>query len=493
MSDQSSSGVEALTNSTEDAHSEETSSQQSATKKPRQLPSSWTADSQEDALAAYIIEKNAQKSNFVGDGSTIESLEKATLPITTGRIVCFDLETTGFSSQDRIIEIGATEIIDGRKTRVHFRSYCRPTRFQCDANEQGPIFSIHRMAFAAHNLSESFIQREDPSEVVLRDFIDFLFGVKLLVAHNAAFDTRMLLNELNKYSISFEEAPKVFCTQSFFRSIRPGQPYSLGDLANHYDVNINRTVHSALTDAELLANVYVSMLNSDIVKKRLELEDKQVSFVSWRGHLFPPIHHLTQAHFKQPQLHAHALTYEHDATYSDGAKESQRGFMRESVRMNISEDLKNYRQTLNDQALTMRKTTTIQTQFTPPTSPPSAPVSKKLLYSSRSYDLSQNDDLKKALGSTNTPIRQTKKKHAALLSTSRSFAGNDSPNLRGICVSYSFASSPSTSSTTSPSSASPLSASPASTAKAPSQKGFGHSRSMGATSSPKGSFWWLEE
>jgi DNA polymerase III epsilon subunit-like protein len=66
-----------------------------------------------------------------------------------------------------------------------------------------------------------------------------------LVAHNAAFDIRMLCQEMDRYSLSFQTGQKLFCTQRYFRKRVPGRPYSLDDVAAYYGVNkiINRKTH----------------------------------------------------------------------------------------------------------------------------------------------------------------------------------------------------------------------------------------------------------
>ncbi|KAH3767995.1 DNA polymerase III, epsilon subunit [Pelomyxa schiedti] len=169
------------------------------------------------------------------------------LPV-EGRVVCFDLETTGFGANDCIIEIGAVELIDGVRTGLIFQSYAQPT---CP---------IHPMAFEAHNLSEKFLMTAPPLQIPLASFISWI-GDSPLVAHNARFDTRMLVQQLNKYNYTLPASNNFFCTMQYFRRHNPGLPYSLDNVASFYGVDrgFNRIVHGALLDAEILAAVFSRM------------------------------------------------------------------------------------------------------------------------------------------------------------------------------------------------------------------------------------------
>lgn len=172
------------------------------------------------------------------------------LPIEEGRVVIFDLETSGFGADDSIIEIGAVELIDGQRTGIVFQSYAKA------------MGSINPYAFKAHGLSEEVLSYHQSIEIVLTNFMRWV-GHSPLVAHNSRFDMRMLCQELRRWDIPMH-GNKVFCTLRYYRAKYPGMAYSLDDLASHFRIDqiIERRTHGALVDAEICARVYQKFLDA---------------------------------------------------------------------------------------------------------------------------------------------------------------------------------------------------------------------------------------
>eukprot|EP01133_Synstelium_polycarpum_P017205 gene17205-20504_t len=142
-------------------------------------------------LNERVAKKSKQIESIVVSPAWMNELQGFTeieAPIKTGRVICFDLETSGFGPEDTIIEIGAVELIDGCRTGLTFQSYAKP---------KGPI---HPCAEQVHQLSSFLLMQSPPIEVVLASFMDFV-GDSLLVAHNLAFDRRMLIQELMRAGI----------------------------------------------------------------------------------------------------------------------------------------------------------------------------------------------------------------------------------------------------------------------------------------------------
>eukprot|EP01132_Coremiostelium_polycephalum_P011138 gene11138-13643_t len=171
-------------------------------------------------------------------------------PITQGRVICFDLETSGFGPDDSIIEIGAVELIDGCRTGVIFQSYAQPKT------------AIHPLAEEIHQLSNFLLQTSPPIEVILASFMDWV-GDSPLIAHNLAFDKRMLIQELIRTKIPFNPDHKCFCTMKYFRKVYSGSNYSLDSVSQQLKINkiLLRKTHGALVDSEILAIIYKHLMS----------------------------------------------------------------------------------------------------------------------------------------------------------------------------------------------------------------------------------------
>ena len=167
------------------------------------------------------------------------------------RQVILDTETTGLShaTGDRIIEIGCVEVIDRRLTDRTFHYYINPER------------DIDAGAFAVHGLSREFLSDKPVFANIVEELIEFVDGAEIVI-HNAAFDLGFLDNEfaLLKRPPFRGLASKITDTLLEARQMFPGKRNSLDALCDRFSIsNEHRTLHGALLDAQLLAEVYISM------------------------------------------------------------------------------------------------------------------------------------------------------------------------------------------------------------------------------------------
>lgn len=171
-----------------------------------------------------------------------------------GRVVCLDVETTGFTAADSVVEIGAVELIDGVRTGLLFQSFLLP---------RAPIRAEAKMV---HGLDEPFLKEAGalPPRVAVASFIEWV-GKSPCVSHNASFDSRMLNQELVAAGYQHpRDAPttSVFCTMTCFRQMHPELSCSLDAVAQYFNLTnrFKRTTHGALTDAEICAVCYQRLL-----------------------------------------------------------------------------------------------------------------------------------------------------------------------------------------------------------------------------------------
>jgi DNA polymerase III subunit epsilon len=167
------------------------------------------------------------------------------------RQVFLDTETTGLypAQGHRIIEIAAIEVINRRVTNNHFHVYLNPDR------------EIDAAAQEVHGITLEFLQDKPRFPDVVSEFLDFVADAELVI-HNAPFDIGFLNAELGK--IDRENLEKttgnIIDTLKMAKEMRPGQRNNLDALCRHFDIdNSRRTLHGALLDAELLAEVYMAM------------------------------------------------------------------------------------------------------------------------------------------------------------------------------------------------------------------------------------------
>jgi len=167
------------------------------------------------------------------------------------RQIVLDTETTGLEANrgHRIIELAAVEIRDRRITDTSFHHYLNPER-ESDAG-----------ALAVHGISNESLLDQPKFREIAREFLDFIAGTELII-HNADFDVAFLDHEL---ALAGLEPLRTHCavvtdTLRMAKDLHPGKRNGLDALCERYQVdNSGRTLHGALLDARLLAEVYLAM------------------------------------------------------------------------------------------------------------------------------------------------------------------------------------------------------------------------------------------
>jgi DNA polymerase-3 subunit epsilon len=167
------------------------------------------------------------------------------------RQIFLDTETTGLEHKlgHRIIEIACVEMSNRRLTNHHFHRYLNPER-EIDAGAQ-----------AVHGISREFLQDKPHFADIAAEFLDFVRGAELII-HNAAFDIGFLNAELGLLDMApVNTVCHTVCdTLRMAKELHPGKKNNLNALCERYGVdNSRRTLHGALLDAEILAEVYVAM------------------------------------------------------------------------------------------------------------------------------------------------------------------------------------------------------------------------------------------
>ncbi|MFT3850066.1 MAG: DNA polymerase III subunit epsilon [Propionivibrio sp.] len=167
------------------------------------------------------------------------------------RQIFLDTETTGLEHKlgHRVIEIGCVEMRNRRLTNRHFHRYINPER------------DIDAGALAVHGISLDFLQDKPRFAEIAEEFLDFVRGAELII-HNASFDVGFLNAELTRLDMAPIETVcrDVHDTLRMAKDMHPGKKNNLNALCERYGVdNSHRTLHGALLDAEILAEVYVAM------------------------------------------------------------------------------------------------------------------------------------------------------------------------------------------------------------------------------------------
>ena len=166
------------------------------------------------------------------------------------RRIVLDTETTGLEPEagHRIIELACLELADRRPTGRQFHRYMNPER------------AIDMAATQVHGLTQEDLADKPRFADVADEFLDFVSGAELLI-HNAEFDLAFLNAELARIGRPrLESVCQVSDTLAFARELSPGRKNSLDALCERYGVdNTRRTLHGALLDAQLLADVWIAM------------------------------------------------------------------------------------------------------------------------------------------------------------------------------------------------------------------------------------------
>ena len=167
------------------------------------------------------------------------------------RQIVLDTETTGLNPRtgDRIIEIGCVELINRQLTGNNFHRYINPER------ESDPG------ALAVHGLTVDFLRDKPKFAEIVAELCNFIADAEIII-HNAPFDVGFLDAELEKTArpAIASQVKKITDTLQQAKELHPGKRNSLDALCDRYGVsNAHRTLHGALLDAELLAEVYLAM------------------------------------------------------------------------------------------------------------------------------------------------------------------------------------------------------------------------------------------
>ena len=179
--------------------------------------------------------------------------------------IVLDTETTGISVKEghRIVEIGCIELNDLIPTKNKFHCYLNPER------------KVSEKAFEVHGYTDEFLSKQKKFMELVEEFLDFIKDKRLII-HNAEFDIGHLNNELSllgKKKLTNE----VIDTLTLARDKFPGSPVSLDALCKRYRVdNSKRINHTALIDCDLLAKVYINLIDQKEPTLNFQNQDSEL-------------------------------------------------------------------------------------------------------------------------------------------------------------------------------------------------------------------------
>ena len=182
--------------------------------------------------------------------------------------VVLDTETTGISVKDghRIVEIGCIELENLTPTNNKFHCYLNPER------------KVSQKAFEIHGYSDEFLSTQKKFNEIVDDFLEFIKNKRLII-HNAEFDISHLNNELNLFGKN-KIQNEIIDTLTLAREKYPGSQVNLDALCKRFRIdNSRRTHHTALIDCDLLAKVYINLIDQKEptldFKQNLEVEENK--------------------------------------------------------------------------------------------------------------------------------------------------------------------------------------------------------------------------
>jgi DNA polymerase-3 subunit epsilon len=190
------------------------------------------------------------------------------------RQIVLDTETTGLSAEagDRIIEIGCVELVARKLTGHNKHWYLNPER------------DSHEDALKVHGISNEFLRDKPKFAAIADELLDYLAGAEVII-HNAAFDIGFLNKELELMGRPpvTRAIAKVTDTLAMAKEMFPGKRNSLDALCDRLEVdNSGRTLHGALLDAELLADVYINLTRGQDALLIDESHDSDVAGITTR-------------------------------------------------------------------------------------------------------------------------------------------------------------------------------------------------------------------
>ena len=178
--------------------------------------------------------------------------------------VVLDTETTGISVKEghKIVEIGCIELDSLIPTKNRFHCYLNPER------------NVSEKAFKVHGYTDEFLLKQKKFKDVVEDFLNFIKDKKLII-HNAEFDLSHLNNELKILGMNRIDN-QIVDTLTLAREKFPGSSISLDALCKRYRIdNSNRTQHTALIDCDLLAKVYINLIDQKEPTLNFQKQDEK--------------------------------------------------------------------------------------------------------------------------------------------------------------------------------------------------------------------------
>lgn len=174
----------------------------------------------------------------------------------SGRQIMLDTETTGLKPEEghRVIEIGAVMVENREITETYYHQYIQPQ------------MEVEAEALAVHGISNEFLKDKPLFAQVVDEFLEFIKGAELVI-HNAPFDVGFLNHELSLCGRSerIEELCQITDSLGLARKKHPGAKNNLDALCRRYGIdNTHRSLHGALLDSQILAQVYLSMTGGQI-------------------------------------------------------------------------------------------------------------------------------------------------------------------------------------------------------------------------------------
>lgn len=185
------------------------------------------------------------------------------------RIICFDIETTSFDYKngDRIIEIGAVEILGNKITDNHFHEYINP-----EGRE------IPKESFKIHNISNEFLKNKPTFKNIAPKFLEYLNGSKIVAHNGKGFDFPFINFELSKINLpNIKEEQQLDSILMARNRIWDIKNFTLDEIAKYFNVSLDKRKdgHGALIDSEILANVYLNLIK---IKPQKTIKEKITEF-----------------------------------------------------------------------------------------------------------------------------------------------------------------------------------------------------------------------
>tara|TARA_B100000674_G_C37717308_1_gene858025 strand:- start:169 stop:834 length:666 start_codon:yes stop_codon:yes gene_type:complete len=189
--------------------------------------------------------------------------------------IVLDTETTGISVEEghRVVEIGCIELDNLIPTKKNFHCYLNPER------------KVSEKAFQVHGYTDEFLSKQKKFREVSDEFLNFIYNKRLII-HNAEFDLSHINNELKLLGKSKVEN-EIIDTLSLARNKYPGSAVSLDALCKRFRIdNSKRVKHTALIDCNLLASVYINLIDQkeptfdlrDINEENLKFDKKNIQY-----------------------------------------------------------------------------------------------------------------------------------------------------------------------------------------------------------------------